>query len=106
MFLEAYGVDTEAAIAVLAGGLAGNRILDRKGATMLARQFEPGFRIDLHHKDMGIVTDAAARQRRGHPARCARRAAGRRAARAGRRRARPLRAAPGRRTAVRKAGPR
>ena len=59
VFLEAYGVDTEAAIAVLAGGLAGNRILDRKGATMLARQFEPGFRIDLHHKDMGIVTDAA-----------------------------------------------
>ncbi len=59
VFLEAYGVDTEAAIAVLAGGLAGNKILDRKGASMLARQFEPGFRIDLHHKDMGIVTDAA-----------------------------------------------
>ena len=59
VFLEAYGVDTEAAVAVLAGGLAGNRILDRKGASMLARQFEPGFRIDLHHKDMGIVTAAA-----------------------------------------------
>jgi 2-hydroxy-3-oxopropionate reductase len=59
VFLEAYGVDTEAAVAVLAGGLAGNRILDRKGSSMLARQFEPGFRIDLHHKDMGIVTDAA-----------------------------------------------
>ena len=59
VFLEAYGVDTEAAVAVLAGGLAGNRILDRKGASMLGRQFEPGFRIDLHHKDMGIVTDAA-----------------------------------------------
>jgi 2-hydroxy-3-oxopropionate reductase len=59
VFLEAYGVDMEAAIAVLAGGLAGNRILDRKGASMLARQFEPGFRIDLHHKDMGIVTEAA-----------------------------------------------
>jgi 2-hydroxy-3-oxopropionate reductase len=26
---------------------------------MLARKFEPGFRIDLHHKDMGIVTEAA-----------------------------------------------
>src|SRR5215217_2083072 len=59
VFLEAYGVDTEAALAVLAGGLAGNRILDRKGASMLARRFEPGFRIDLHYKDMGIVTDAA-----------------------------------------------
>jgi 2-hydroxy-3-oxopropionate reductase len=26
---------------------------------MLAGQFEPGFRIDLHHKDMGIILDAA-----------------------------------------------
>ncbi|MEN3608669.1 2-hydroxy-3-oxopropionate reductase [Plantactinospora sp. ZYX-F-223] len=59
VFLEAYGVDTEAAVKVLAGGLAGNRILDRKAAGMLARQFQPGFRIDLHHKDMGIVTSAA-----------------------------------------------
>jgi 2-hydroxy-3-oxopropionate reductase len=59
VFLEAYGVDTDAAIAVLAGGLAGNRILDRKAEGMLARRFEPGFRIDLHHKDMGIVTAAA-----------------------------------------------
>jgi 2-hydroxy-3-oxopropionate reductase len=59
VFLEAYGVDTEAAVAVLAGGLAGNRILDRKAEGMLARRFEPGFRIDLHHKDMGIVTAAA-----------------------------------------------
>jgi 2-hydroxy-3-oxopropionate reductase len=59
VFLEAYEVDTEAAVKVLAGGLAGNRILDRKAAGMLARRFEPGFRIDLHHKDMGIVTSAA-----------------------------------------------
>ncbi len=59
VFLEAYGVDTEAAVRVLAGGLAGNQILERKGASMLAREFEPGFRIDLHHKDMGIVTSAA-----------------------------------------------
>jgi 2-hydroxy-3-oxopropionate reductase len=62
VFLRAYGVDTEAAVAVLAGGLAGNRILERKAADMLAGNFEPGFRIDLHHKDMGIVT-AAARER-------------------------------------------
>jgi len=62
VFLRAYGVDTEAALAVLAGGLAGNRILDRKGASMLAGKFEPGFRIDLHHKDMGIVTAAAREQ--------------------------------------------
>jgi 2-hydroxy-3-oxopropionate reductase len=62
VFLRAYGVDAEAAVAVLAGGLAGNRILDRKAANMLAGNFEAGFRIDLHHKDMGIVT-AAARER-------------------------------------------
>jgi 2-hydroxy-3-oxopropionate reductase len=59
VFLEAHGVDTEAAIKVLAGGLAGNAILDRKAAGMLARNFAPGFRIALHHKDMGIVTAAA-----------------------------------------------
>lgn len=59
VFLEAYGVDTHAALKVLGGGLAGSRILEIKGESMLARQFQPGFRIDLHHKDMGIVTSAA-----------------------------------------------
>ena len=59
VFLEAHSVDTEAAVKVLAGGLAGNRILDRKAAGMIARTFEPGFRVDLHHKDLGIVIAAA-----------------------------------------------
>jgi 2-hydroxy-3-oxopropionate reductase len=59
VFLEAYGVDMEPAIKVLAGGLAGNAILDRKAAGMLGRRFDPGFRIDLHHKDLGIVQAAA-----------------------------------------------
>ena len=59
VFLDAHGVDTEAAVKVLAGGLAGNAILDRKAAGMLARDFTPGFRVALHHKDMGIVTAAA-----------------------------------------------
>jgi 2-hydroxy-3-oxopropionate reductase len=59
VFLEAYGVDMEAAIKVLTGGLAGNAILERKAPGMLARDFTPGFRIELHHKDMGIVTSAA-----------------------------------------------
>jgi 2-hydroxy-3-oxopropionate reductase len=61
VFLEAHGVDTDAAVRVLAGGLAGNAILDRKAAGMLARNFAPGFRLELHHKDLGIV-QAAARQ--------------------------------------------
>jgi 2-hydroxy-3-oxopropionate reductase len=59
VFLEAYGVDTRAALAVLAGGLAGSTVLDRKGAGMLAREFQPGFRLALHHKDLGIVQSAA-----------------------------------------------
>ena len=59
VFLEAYGVDTEAALAVLGGGLAGSKVLDQKKPNMLSRTFDPGFRIDLHHKDMGIVTGAA-----------------------------------------------
>ena len=59
VFLEAYGVDMDAALKVLAGGLAGNQIFERKGAAMLSRTFEPGFRIALHNKDMGIVTAAA-----------------------------------------------
>jgi 2-hydroxy-3-oxopropionate reductase len=59
VLLEASGVDGERGLEVLAGGLAGNRILDLKAATMLAREFEPGFRIDLHHKDMGIALASA-----------------------------------------------
>lgn len=59
IFLEAHKVDTAAAVKVLAGGLAGNRILDRKAEGMMARTFEPGFRVDLHHKDLGIVVAAA-----------------------------------------------
>lgn len=59
VFLEAYGVDTGAALEVLGGGLAGSRVLDQKKGNMLCRSFEPGFRIELHHKDLGIVTAAA-----------------------------------------------
>src|SRR3954452_11962668 len=59
VFLEAYGVDTTAALEVLGGGLAGSKVLDQKKANMLDRSFDPGFRIDLHHKDLGIVTSAA-----------------------------------------------
>jgi 2-hydroxy-3-oxopropionate reductase len=58
-FLEAHGVDTEAALRVLGGGLAGSTVLQRKGPAMLARDFTPGFRIALHDKDLGIVTAAA-----------------------------------------------
>lgn len=59
VFLEAYGVDLGPALDVLGGGLAGSKVLDQKRDNMAGRNFEPGFRIDLHHKDMGIVTSAA-----------------------------------------------
>ena len=59
VFLEAYGVDTKAAVEVLGGGLAGSAVLNQKAQKMLDRSFEPGFRIELHHKDLGIVTAAA-----------------------------------------------
>ncbi|MGW7551628.1 2-hydroxy-3-oxopropionate reductase [Streptomyces rimosus] len=59
VFLEKSGVDLTAALEVLNGGLAGSTVLTRKKTNFLTRDFTPGFRIDLHHKDMGIVTDAA-----------------------------------------------
>jgi 2-hydroxy-3-oxopropionate reductase len=59
VFLEAYGVDTAAAVKVLGGGLAGSAVLNQKAQKMLDRSFEPGFRIKLHHKDLGILTAAA-----------------------------------------------
>ena len=59
VFLEAYGVDIKAALDVLGGGLAGSKVLDQKRENMRSRSFNPGFRIELHHKDLGIVTAAA-----------------------------------------------
>ncbi|GHG46688.1 2-hydroxy-3-oxopropionate reductase [Streptomyces griseocarneus] len=59
VFLEKSGVDLTAALDVLSGGLAGSAVLTRKRHNFLARDFTPGFRLELHHKDMGIVTDAA-----------------------------------------------
>jgi 2-hydroxy-3-oxopropionate reductase len=59
VFLDAYGVDMEAALEVLGGGLAGSTVLARKGASMLGGEFNPGFRLQLHHKDLGIVQSAA-----------------------------------------------
>ncbi len=58
-FLEAHGVDLDAALTVLGGGLAGSKVLEQKGTKMINRNFEPGFRLALHHKDLGIVTAAS-----------------------------------------------
>ncbi|MGK5642646.1 2-hydroxy-3-oxopropionate reductase [Streptomyces sp. URMC 126] len=59
VFLERSGVEPAVALDVLNGGLAASAVLDRKKHAFLTRDFTPGFRIDLHHKDMGIVTAAA-----------------------------------------------
>jgi 2-hydroxy-3-oxopropionate reductase len=59
VFLQAHGVDPGPAVQVLGGGLAGSTVLTRKAAGMLAGDFTPGFRLTLHHKDLGIVTAAA-----------------------------------------------
>ncbi|WP_395693457.1 2-hydroxy-3-oxopropionate reductase [Nocardioides sp.] len=59
VFLQAFDVDLDAALTVLEGGLAGSAVLNQKRSNMLAHKFEPGFRIDLHHKDLGIVGAAA-----------------------------------------------
>lgn len=59
VLMERSGVDAAAGLDMLAGGLAASRVLDLKRTTMLAREFTPGFRIDLHHKDMGIAIAAA-----------------------------------------------
>ena len=59
VFLERSGVDIDAAVSVLGGGLAGSAVLKQKAQKMIDREFSPGFRIDLHHKDLAIVTDAA-----------------------------------------------
>ncbi|MEV6560819.1 NAD(P)-binding domain-containing protein [Nocardia sp. NPDC051756] len=59
LLMENLGADAAKGLDVLAGGLAGSKILELKRETMLARNFVPGFRIDLHHKDMGIILQAA-----------------------------------------------
>ena len=61
-FLTAYGVDLEAALQVLGGGLAGSAVLEQKRDNVLEQTYEPGFTLALHHKDMGILA-AAARER-------------------------------------------
>lgn len=57
--LDAQGVDLAPAVEVLSGGLAGSAVLERKAPNMLRHEFDPGFRVDLHHKDLGIALGSA-----------------------------------------------
>lgn len=56
-FAEASGLDTERLLPVLTGGAAGSRLLERRGSRILAGDFEPGFRVSLHHKDLNLCRD-------------------------------------------------
>ena len=42
------------------GGFASSRILEVHGERMVEETFEPGFRIRLHRKDLGLAIQAAA----------------------------------------------
>ncbi|MBR1671871.1 MAG: 2-hydroxy-3-oxopropionate reductase [Fretibacterium sp.] len=53
------GVDPEAIYRAIRGGLAGSTVMDAKAPMILDRNFKPGFRIDLHIKDLNNVMDAA-----------------------------------------------
>jgi 2-hydroxy-3-oxopropionate reductase len=52
------GVPPEKILDVLGGGLAGNKVMEVKREKMLEHSFDPGFRVELHHKDLGIALAA------------------------------------------------
>lgn len=53
-FGEVMGLDMDKVVDIVASGAAGNWFLDHRGKTMLADSYTPGFKLALHHKDMGI----------------------------------------------------
>jgi 2-hydroxy-3-oxopropionate reductase len=52
------GVKPEKILDVLGGGLAGNKVMEVKREKLLSHSFDPGFRVELHHKDLGIALAA------------------------------------------------
>jgi 3-hydroxyisobutyrate dehydrogenase len=56
---EKLGLAPELLVPTLAAGAAGNWFLDKRGATMLADNFTPGFKSALLHKDLRIVREMA-----------------------------------------------
>src|SRR5438128_4599086 len=53
------GLDRELTLKALAGGLAGSKCLDQKKPNYLADTYNPGFKIDLHYKDLGLIMESA-----------------------------------------------
>jgi 2-hydroxy-3-oxopropionate reductase len=52
------GVKPEKLVEALSGGLAGSAVMEAKKEKFFSHDFEPGFRIELHHKDLGIALAA------------------------------------------------
>ncbi len=52
------GVAPEKILDVLSAGLAGNKVMEVKREKFLSHKFDPGFRSELHHKDLGIALAA------------------------------------------------
>jgi 2-hydroxy-3-oxopropionate reductase len=52
------GVDPAKILQVLGGGLANSRVMELKGQNVITRKFAPGFRVDLHRKDLNIAMNA------------------------------------------------
>jgi 2-hydroxy-3-oxopropionate reductase len=53
------GVDPNLVYQAIRGGLAGSTVLDAKAPLMMDRKFNPGFRINLHIKDLGNVLETS-----------------------------------------------
>ena len=53
------GVEPEKIFEAIKGGLAGSTVMNAKAPMMMDQNFQPGFRIDLHIKDLNNVVDAA-----------------------------------------------
>ena len=52
------GASPAKVIQVLSGGLAGNKVMEAKSENFLKHEFNPGFRLELHRKDLGIALAA------------------------------------------------
>jgi 2-hydroxy-3-oxopropionate reductase len=61
LFASRAGADPARVRAALMGGFAGSKVLEVHGERMVKRTFEPGFRIELHQKDLNLAL-ASARQ--------------------------------------------
>ena len=59
LFAQAGGVDLQKALAAVVGGAAGSWMLSNRGPQVLARDWRPGFTIDLQQKDVRLVLAAA-----------------------------------------------